>query len=126
MKKIINTIAIIALFAACFSFMSVNRTSARLNGNWSGLVATTNGGCQLDYKFSIVGDKVVGTAVSPQGEASIVDGTINGTDIEFTVAFQGTEVKHIGKYYSADDRIVMDLDLGGSQLHTILTKVANN
>ncbi len=126
MKKIINTIAIIALFAACFSFMSVNRTSARLNGNWSGLVATTNGGCQLDYKFSIAGDKVVGTAVSPQGEASIVDGTINGTDIEFTVVFQGSEVKHTGKYYSADDRIVMDLDLGGSQLHTNLTKVASN
>jgi hypothetical protein len=126
MKKLISTLTVIALVVACFSFMSVNRTSARLNGNWSGLAATTNGGCQLDYKFSVSGDKVIGTAVSPQGEASIVDGTINGTDIEFTVAFQGTEVKHTGKYYSADDRIVMDLDLGGTQLHTILTKVANN
>ncbi len=126
MKKIISTIATIALVVECFSFMSVNRKSARLNGNWSGLAATTNGGVKLDYKFSVVGDKVIGTAVSPQGEASIVDGTINGTDIEFTVAFQGTEVKHTGTYYSADDRIVMDLDLGGSQLHTILTKVANN
>src|SRR6202789_2858133 len=126
MKKIFSTIALVVLFAACFSFMSVNRSSARLKGNWSGLVATTNGGCALDYKFTVVGDKLVGTATSPQGEATIVDGTITGSDIEFTVVFQGTEVKHTGKYYSADDSIVMDLDLGGASLHTILTKTSNN
>ncbi len=126
MKKIFSTIAIIALFAVCFSMMSAGHTNLRLKGNWSGLVATTDGGCKLDYKFTILGDRIVGTAVSPQGEASIVDGTINGSDIEFTVAFKGTEVKHTGKYYPADDSIVMDLDLGGSTLHTILTKTANN
>ena len=126
MKKVILTIAFISLVVVSFGLMSVNRTSARLKGNWSGLVATTNGGCALDYKFTVLGDKLVGTATSPQGEATIVDGTINGSDIEFTVIFQGTEVKHTGKYYSADDSIVMDLDLGGASLHTILTKTSNN
>ena len=126
MKKIVLTIAFISSIVVCFGLMSVNRTSARLKGNWSGLVATTGGGCALDYKFTVIGDKLVGTAVSPQGEATIVDGSINGTDIAFTVAFQGTEVKHTGKYYPADDSIVMDLDLGGASLHTILTKISNN
>ena len=126
MKKVILTIAFISLVVVSFGLMSVNRTSARLKGNWSGLVATTNGGCALDYKFTVLGDKLVGTATSPQGEATIVDGTINGTDIEFSVAFQGTEVKHTGKYYPADDSIVMDLDLGAASLHTILTKTSNN
>ena len=122
MKKIFSTITLIGLFAVCFSLMSVSRSNAKLNGSWSGMVATSNGDCMLDYKFTTVGTHLIGTAVSPQGEASIVDGTINGSDIEFTISFKGTEVKHTGKYYVSDDSIEMDLDLGGSKLHTTLIK----
>ena len=122
MKKIYLTIAIIGSFIICFGFMSMSRTNAKLNGNWSGLVATTNGGCALDYKFVTTGNHIIGTAVSPQGEASIVEGTISGSDIEFTVAFKGTAVKHTGKFNAADNSIAMDLDLGGATLHTTLKK----
>jgi len=122
MKKIITTVATIILFAVSFSLMSVSRSNARLNGNWSGVVATTNGDCMLDYKFTSVGNHLIGTAVSPQVEASIVDGTINGSDIEFTISFKGSQVKHTGKYYASDDSIEMDLDLGGSTLHATLLK----
>ena len=126
MKKVILSIAIIASFVICFGFMSMSRNVAKINGSWSGVVATTAGNCKLDYKFITVGNHFIGSAVSPQGEATVVDGTINGSDINFTISFQGSEVKHTGKYYPADDSIVMDLDLGNASLHTILTKTSNN
>jgi hypothetical protein len=122
MKNIFLTIGLIGCFVLTFGILKVRNANANLNGNWSGLVATTNGGCALDYKFEAIGNHLIGTAVSPQGEASIVDGTINGTDIEFTISFKGSEVKHSGKYYATDNSIAMDLDLGGATLHTTLKK----
>ena|ERR1700709_1069210 len=121
MKKVTLTIALISSFVICFGFMSMSRTSAKLNGSWSGIVTTTAGDCKLDYKFMTVGNHLIGSAVSPQGEASIVDGTINGSDIDFTISFKGSEVKHTGKYNAADNSIAMNLDLGGASLHTTLT-----
>src|ERR1700749_4875033 len=121
MKKVALTIALISSFVVCFGLMSMSRNSAKLNGNWSGIVTTTAGDCKLDYKFMTVGNHFVGSAVSPQGEASVVDGTINGTDINFTITFKGTEVKHTGKYNADNNTIAMDLDLGASKLHTTLT-----
>jgi hypothetical protein len=122
MKKVALTIALISSFVVCFGLMSMSRNSAKLNGNWSGVVATTAGDCKLDYKFMTVGNHFVGSAVSPQGEASVVDGTINGTDINFTISFKGVEVKHTGKYNADNNTIAMDLDLGASKLHTTLTQ----
>jgi hypothetical protein len=121
MKNIFLTIGIAACFVLTFGIMKVRNMNSKLNGDWSGLVATTNGGCALDYKFEAVGNHLVGTAVSPQGEASI-DGTINGANIDFTISFKGSEVKHTGKYNAANNSIAMDLDLGGAKLHTTLKK----
>ena len=121
MKKVALTIALVSSFVVCFGLMSMSRTSAKLNGSWSGVVATTAGDCKLDYKFMTVGNHLIGSAVSPQGEASIVDGTISGSNIDFTISFKGSEVKHTGKYNAADNSIAMDLDLGGAKLHTTLT-----
>jgi hypothetical protein len=122
MKKVALTIALVSSFVVCFGLMSMSRTSARLNGSWSGVVTTTAGDCKLDYNFITVGNHFIGSAVSPQGEASIVDGTISGTEFNFTITFKGTEVKHTGTYNATDNTISMNLDLGGANLHTTLTQ----
>src|ERR1700679_1971086 len=122
MKKAVLTIALVSLFVVCFGVMSMSRNSAKLNGNWSGMVVTTAGDCKLDYNFITVGNHFIGSAVSPQGEASIIDGTINGADFNFTLSFKGSEVKHTGTYNAVDNTISMNLDLGGAQLHTTLTQ----
>jgi hypothetical protein len=120
MKKVVISITLISTFIICFGLMSMSRNSAKLNGSWFGVAVTTAGNCRLDYKFLTVGNHFVGTAVSPQGEATIVDGTINGSDIDFSISFKGHEVKHTGKYNDANNTITMDLDLGGAKLHTTL------
>jgi len=122
-KKIFLTVVLLSCFLVSFALIKVSDLSAKLSGKWSGVITTTNGEeCPLSYSFKAQGNDLTGTATSPQGDAEILNGKIEGTDVSFTISFKGQDVKHTGKYYADADSIGMNLDLKGFMVHTTLKK----
>jgi len=82
--------------------------AADINGKWK---ATMNGGqmaMEQTYTFKVDGGKITGTMTDEMmGEAKITSGTLNGDDIEFTVAASGQmgdmTFKFKGKVTGADE-----------------------
>jgi hypothetical protein len=96
---------------------------ADLNGKWTGLIKTPDGNeIPLTYTLKIDGDKITGTAESPQGSIDITDGKLTGADFTFSVSVNGSDFKHTGKYYADADTCGLDIDFSGTKLHTTLKR----
>ncbi|HEY4322815.1 MAG TPA: hypothetical protein VGN20_02485 [Mucilaginibacter sp.] len=116
-KKIFTSAALLCCFMVCFSI------GGGLTGKWAGSVKAPDGNeYPLTYVFKVDSGKLTGTVSAPQGEASIVDGKIDGTDLSFSLSVSGTKVKHTGTYYAAADSVGLDIDINGQELHTTLKR----
>lgn len=116
-RTFFTTTALVCCFMVCFAII------ADLSGKWTGTVKTPDGQeIPLTYVLKADGDKLTGSAVSPQGEVEITDGKTNGTDFTFNVSVNGTDIKHTGKLYAAADSISLNIDFNGSNLHTTLKR----
>jgi len=114
-KKIITTSAFLLFFAVCFAAI------ADITGNWTGSFNTPDGNSiAVTYHFKVDGDKLTGTADSPQGSSTIDNGKITGDNFSFKVTVQGQDYAHTGKIYA--DSCAIDLDLGGPKVHFIVKK----
>ncbi|MBK0377729.1 hypothetical protein [Mucilaginibacter segetis] len=117
-RKLITT----ALLSCCF--MICLAAIADLNGKWTGSLTMTDGNTiPLSYTFKVDGEKLTGTAQSPQGEVNIEDGKIKGDDFTFSVNVQGMDIPHSGKCYA--DSVSMNIQVGDDHLHTTLKKATN-
>ena len=115
--KFFTTTALLCCFMVCFAIV------ADLTGKWTCILKTPDGNeVPLTYNLKLDGDKVTGTAESPQGSVDITDGKVTGTDFTFNVPVNGADIKHTGKYYATADSIGMDIDFNGSKLHTTLKR----
>lgn len=117
MKKILVTTALLFSFVICFAII------ADMTGKWTGSIKTSDGNeFPLTYVFKVDGDKLTGTATSPQGDIAISNGKVTGTDFSFTLDVNGTDAKHTGKYYEAADTAGLDIDYNGMKFHTTLKR----
>ena len=115
MKKILTTTALVCCFMVCLAVV------ADLTGKWSGVIKAPDGSeIPVTYNFKVDGNKLTGTADSPQGSVPIDDGKIDGDKFSFKVTVSGTDYPHTGKMYA--DSCGMDLDFGGQKAHFVITR----
>jgi hypothetical protein len=120
MKKIFTTVALVCCILVCFAIV------ANMTGKWTGSIKTPDGNdFPLTYVLKVDGDKITGTAQSPQGEVPISNGKMTGTDFSFNLDVNGTDVKHTGKYYAAADTAGLDIDFNGQKFHSTLKRSAD-
>lgn len=116
-RKFFSTTMLLCCFAVCFAMVG------DLTGKWTGTLKTPDGNeFPLTYTFKADGDKLTGTASSPHGDLPFTDGKITGSDLSFTLSFDGMDIKNTGKFYPAADSIGMDIDFNGMKMHTTLKR----
>ncbi len=114
-KRIFTTAALVCCFMVCFAII------ADLNGKWTGTLKTPDGSeIALTYNFKVDGNKLTGTAESPQGVVPIDSGKVNGNDFKFQVTVDGTDYPHIGKFYT--DSCGIDIMFGSQKIHTTVKR----
>lgn len=114
-KKISTSTALLFCFVVCFALV------ADITGKWTGSIKTPDGQeLPVTYNFKVDGDKLTGTADSPQGSVTIDNGKITGDVFSFKVTVDGTDYPHTGKAYA--DSCAMDIDFGGQKMHFIVKK----
>ncbi|MEP7232661.1 MAG: hypothetical protein ABI691_20545 [Ginsengibacter sp.] len=114
-KNIFNPIAL----SCSFIFFLV--VLADLNGKWTCIIKTPDGNeLPVTYNFKVDGDKLSGTAESPNGVVPIDSGKVAGDTFSFQVTVDGNDYPHKGKVY--DDSCGLDIDLGGQIVHTTLAR----
>ncbi|WP_428329959.1 hypothetical protein [Mucilaginibacter sp.] len=115
--KILTTTALVCCFMVCMAVV------ADLTGKWTGSLKTPDGNeIPVTYNLKIDGDKITGSADSPQGAADITDGKLTGNDLSFKVSSNGQDIPHTGKYYPAADSIGMNVDFNGTKMHFTLKR----
>jgi hypothetical protein len=115
MKKFFTTAALLCCFMVCFAII------ADITGKWAGTIVAPDGSdIAVTYNFKVDGEKLTGTADSPQGSVTIDDGKVQGDAFSFKVNVSGTDYPHTGKIYA--DSLAMDIDFGGQKAHFIVKK----
>ena len=110
-----------ALLSCCFIICLA--AFADITGTWTGELKMNDGNTiPLSYTFKADGQKLTGTANSPQGEVTIDNGKIAGDSVMFSVNVQGMDIPHSGKCYP--DSIAMNIQVGEDHLHSTLKKAA--
>jgi hypothetical protein len=114
-KKLLLSAALLA----CFVF--VMAVVDGLTGKWKGTIKTPDGNeLQVVYNFKADGDKLTGTAESPEGTVTVDNGKITGDTFSFKVTVDGTDYPHKGKMYA--DSCGIDIDFGGATIHTTVKR----
>lgn len=114
-RKIFTTALLVSCFMVCLAAI------ADLNGKWAGKVEIGGTEYPLLYNFKIDGDKLTGTALTPDGDVPLNNGKITGADFSFSVSTGGMDIPHTGKFYG--DSTTVDLDVNGSKAHSVLKRV---
>ncbi|MDN3549438.1 hypothetical protein [Mucilaginibacter aquaedulcis] len=115
-RKIFTTMMLLGCFMVCFAAIT------NLNGKWAGKLVMGDGTeYPLLYNFKVDGEKLTGTALTPDGDVQIADGKITSdTTFTFTVATSGMTIPHTGKFYG--DSTGIDLEINGSKIHSVLKR----
>jgi hypothetical protein len=107
-----------ALFVGCF--MVCLAAIADLNGKWGGKIDIGGTEYPLLYNFKVDGDKLTGTALTPEGDVPLANGKTDGTTFSFSISTSGMDIPHTGKFYG--DSTGIDLEVNGSKIHTVLKR----
>jgi len=114
-RRIFTTTALVCCFMVCLAVV------ADLTGKWTGVIKTPDGSeIPVTYNFKADGDKLTGTAESPEGQGTIDEGKINGSDISFKVTINNATYPHTGKIYA--DSCALDIDAQGAKLHVTVKR----
>ncbi|MDB5136701.1 MAG: hypothetical protein JWP37_3304 [Mucilaginibacter sp.] len=115
-RKLFTTAALVCCFAICLA-----AAIADLTGKWTGnLKMEGQDDFPLSYTFKVDGNKLTGSAHTPDGEVDITDGKINGNDFTFSVPIHDGNVLHAGKYYT--DSVGMDITINSTKFHSTLIR----
>lgn len=93
MKKLLYLCAVILLgFSAATAF------AANITGTWAAETKSADGNSyQLTFTFKQDGATLTGTVTGPQGDPlPISEGKVTDDKLSFSVAFNGTTIKHEG------------------------------
>jgi hypothetical protein len=114
-RKFFTTVALVCCFMVCLAVV------ADLTGKWTGIIKIPDGTeIPVTYNFKADGDKLTGTAESPQGQGSIDEGKIKGDSINFKVTIAGETYPHKGKMYA--DSCGLDIEAQGGVLHVTVKR----
>lgn len=117
-RKFFTTALMVCCVAVCMAAAFLD-----IAGTWTGDLKMADGNTiPLSYTFKVDGEKVTGTANSPQGEVAIEGGKVAGDKLTFSVNVQGMDIPHSGKIYA--DSIGMDVTVGEDKLHSKLLRKA--
>ena len=70
--------------------------AADLNGRWEGSINTPNGDVQLVFHFKVDGAVLTGTVETPNGNADIAEGKVDGDKFSFKTHAGDAEITHEG------------------------------
>jgi hypothetical protein len=113
-RKFFTTALLVGCFMACLAAI------ADLNGKWAGKIDIGGTEYPLLYNFKIDGDKLTGTALTPEGDVPLTNGKTDGTTFSFSIATSGMDIAHTGKFYG--DSTAIDLEINGSKNHAVLKR----
>ena len=104
-------------FSAVFIFLfSLCVQAADFTGTWTATFDTQIGQQNYTYDFKVDGSVLTGTITTPNGEATLTDGMVDGKKITFTetLKYQGQELKitYNGEMVS-DDEISFTRNVSG-------------
>ena len=115
-RKLFTTAALVCYFMVCLA-----TAVAALSGKWTGTIAGPDGqDITLTYNIKVDGDKLTGTALTPDGDVEIARGKTDGTTFSFSVTTSGIVILHTGKFYG--DSTGIDLEINGSKIHSVLKR----
>jgi len=81
------------LMAVCAAFAF----AADFNGRWESSISTPNGDVPLVFHFKVDGTKLTGTVETPNGNADLEEGKVDGDKIAFKTHAGDAEITHEGK-----------------------------
>jgi len=114
-RKFFTTAVLVGCFMVCMAAI------ADLNGKWAGKLVLGDGSeYPLLYNFKVDGDKLTGTALTPDGDVQIANGKTDGTTFSFSVTTSGMDIPHTGKFYG--DSTGIDLEINGAKVHSVLKR----
>ncbi|MDN3580961.1 hypothetical protein [Mucilaginibacter flavus] len=113
-RKLFTTALLVSCFMVCLAAI------ADLNGKWVGKVDIGGTEYPLSYNFKVDGDKLTGTALTPEGDVPLTNGKTDGTTFSFSISTSGMDIPHTGKFYG--DSTTVDLEVGGSKSHAVLKR----
>jgi hypothetical protein len=117
-RKFFNPILLIACFIVVIAVI------ADLNGKWKGTLKTPDGNeIPLTYNFKVDGDKLTGTAETPEGSVPIDSGKVAGDTFKFQVTVDGSAYPHTGMVYA--DSCSLAIGFQGTKLHTTLKRAVD-
>ena len=85
-----SLLGIVILLSAAVSL------AADLNGRWEGSMSTPNGDFSLVFNFKVQGNTLTGTVETPNGNADITDGKVDGNKFSFKTHAGDAEINHEG------------------------------
>jgi hypothetical protein len=113
-RKLFTTALLVGCFMVCLAAI------ADLNGKWTGKVDIGGTEYPLSYNFKVEGDKLTGTALTPEGDVPLNNGKTDGTTFSFSISTSGMDIPHTGKFYG--DSTTVDLDVNGAKSHAVLKR----
>ena len=113
-RKFFTTAMLVGCFMVCMAAI------ADLNGKWAGKLILGGSEYPLLYNFKVDGDKLTGTALTPEGDVQIANGKTDGTTFSFSITTSGMDIPHTGKFYG--DSTGIDLEINGSKVHSVLKR----
>ncbi|MGN8070809.1 glycoside hydrolase [Mucilaginibacter sp. SG564] len=114
-RKFFTTAMLVGCFMVCMAAI------ADLSGKWAGKLVLGDGSeYPLLYNFKVDGDKLTGTALTPEGDVQIANGKTDGTTFSFSVTTSGMDIPHTGKFYG--DSTGIDLEINGAKVHSVLKR----
>lgn len=86
MKKILSVIMFVLVASSCFA--------AGVDGTWKTKLEGQGNDMELTFVFKMVGEKLTGSMVSPNGDIEITNTKIDGKEFSFDVSFNDMAIKH--------------------------------
>jgi hypothetical protein len=84
--------------------------AAEVTGRWKATYPTQDGPVDAVYDFKVEGDKLTGGVTSAHGDATVVDGKVEGDTITFALERDGRRFPHKGKI--TGDEIKLEVTIG--------------
>jgi len=82
--------------------------AADLNGQWAGVIASSQGDLNVVFTFTVDGTKLTGSSESALGTLSLQNGTVNGDKYSFDIDIDGQLFSHKGSI--SGDTITMQIE----------------
>jgi hypothetical protein len=109
-----------------FFLLAVSAFAADVDGKWAGTMSTPMGDIPVAFALKANGTALTGTTTGPDGDVTIKDGKIEGSNISFTVTFDfgGMPFTLAYKGVITGDTIKFSIDAAGMPLEITVKKSA--